>query len=260
MKIKSVQNKIHSSFGITILLLTMVFTQFCIGTETNKPKNDGSLSLLGLTFGSSEQNIPLLVGEGTKVTTMIKADEGGTIELGKELKFVIPPNSLDQDTEISIEKTGKADSNSQFKFFGQGYKFSPSGTQFSMDKPASLVVTYDSSKISEQNLNLKSQQMFYFDEISKTYIGVPTSIDYAKGSLVAQVEHFTSYALFAVPSAAGNNSPLITLQSPVPTQIHADAPIYIRADVRDIDLDGSIIAVKLSYKKSTSATYTNQVA
>lgn len=260
MKIKSVQNKIHSSFSITILLLTMVFTQFCIGTETNKPKNDGSLSLLGLTFGSSEQNIPLLVGEGTKVTTMIKAEEGGTIELGKELKFVVPPNSLDQDTEISIEKTGKADSNSQFKFFGQGYKFSPSGTQFSMDKPASLVVTYDSSKISEQNLNLKSQQMFYFDEISKTYIGVPTSIDYAKGSLVAQVEHFTSYALFAVPSAAGNNSPLITLQSPVPTQIHADAPIYIRADVRDIDLDGSIIAVKLSYKKSTSATYTNQVA
>lgn len=260
MTLKSVKNKLNIRVGITILILSMFFTQFCIGTETNKSKDTDSLSLLGLTVGSNDQNVPLLVGEGTKVTSMIKADDGGTIQLGKELSFVIPPNSLDKDTEITIEKTGKADSNSQFKFFGQGYKFSPPGTQFAMDKPASLVVTYDSSKISEQNLNLKSQQMFYFDEVSKSYVGVPTSIDYVKGSLVAQVEHFTSYALFAVPSAAGNNSPLITLQSPVPTQIHADAPIYIRADVRDIDLDGSIIAVKLSYKKSTSATYTNQVA
>ncbi|TGM72406.1 hypothetical protein EHR01_14185 [Leptospira mtsangambouensis] len=260
MTLTSVKNKINIRVGITFLILSMFFTQFCIGTETNKSKDTGSLSLLGLTIGSNDQNVPLLVGEGTKVTSMIKADDGGTIQLGKELSFVIPPNSLDKDTEITIEKTGKADSNIQFKFFGQGYKFSPPGTQFAMDKPASLVVTYDSSKISEQNLNLKSQQMFYYDETSKSFVGVPTSIDYAKGSLVAQVEHFTSYALFAVPSAAGNNSPLITLQSPVPTQIHADAPIYIRADVRDIDLDGSIIAVKLSYKKSTSATYTNEVA
>ncbi|MGE8721010.1 hypothetical protein ACO2KS_08885 [Leptospira terpstrae] len=257
---KSNENRIRSRFGITLLLFTMTFLQFCIGTETSKSKGKDNLSLLGLFIGNNDQNSSLIVSDGTTVTSMIKSIDGGTIQLGKELSFVIPPNSLDKDTEITIEKTGKADSNSQFKFFGQGYKFSPSGTQFSMDKPASLIVTYDSSKISEQNLNLKSQQMFYFDEISKTYVGVPTSIDYAKGSLVAQVEHFTSYALFAVPSATGNNSPLITLQSPVPTQIHADAPIYIRADVRDIDLDGSIIAVKLSYKKSTSATYTNEVA
>ncbi|EKJ86491.1 hypothetical protein LEP1GSC017_1638 [Leptospira meyeri serovar Hardjo str. Went 5] len=238
----------------------MAFLQFCIGTESTKSKEKDNLSLLGLFIGKNDQNSSILVSDGTTVTSMIKSIEGGTIQLGKELSFVIPPNSLDKDTEITIEKTGKADSNSQFKFFGQGYKFSPPGTQFAMDKPASLVVTYDSSKISEQNLNLRSQQMFYFDEASKSYIGVPTSIDYAKGSLVAQVEHFTSYALFAVPSATGNNSPLISIQSPVPTQIHADAPIYIRADVRDIDLDGSIIAVKLSYKKSTSATYTNEVA
>ncbi|TGM19654.1 hypothetical protein [Leptospira meyeri] len=260
MTIKLVETKIRSRVIITFLLLTMAFLQFCIGTESTKSKEKDNLSLLGLFIGNNDQNSSLLVSDGTTVTSMIKSIDGGTIQLGKELSFLIPPNSLDKDTEITIEKTGKADSNSQFKFFGQGYKFSPPGTQFAMDKPASLVVTYDSSKISEQNLNLRSQQMFYYDEESKSYVGVPTSIDYAKGSLVAQVEHFTSYALFAVPSATGNNSPLISLQSPVPTQIHADAPIYIRADVRDIDLDGSIIAVKLSYKKSTSATYTNEVA
>ncbi|TGL08122.1 hypothetical protein EHQ43_03510 [Leptospira bouyouniensis] len=238
----------------------MSFLLFCLGTKTSQSDEKSNLSILGLLIGSQEQNSSMLVSEGTTVSLLIKSDEGGTLQLGKELSFVIPPNSLEKDTEITIEKTGKADENSQFKFYGQGYKFSPAGTQFAMDKPASLVVNYDSSKISEQNLNLRSQQMFYYDEVSNSYVAVPTSIDYANGRLVAQVEHFTSYALFAVPSAAGNNSPLITLQSPVPTQIHADAPIYIRADVRDIDLDGSIIAVKLSYKKSTSATYTNEVA
>lgn len=260
MSIKLVENKILSRFSLGILLFTMSFLLFCLGTKTSQSDEKSNLTMLGLLIGSQEQNSSLLVSEGTTVSLMIKSDEGGTIQLGKELSFVIPPNSLEKDTEITIEKTGKADENSQFKFYGQGYKFSPAGTQFAMDKPASLVVTYDSSKISEQNLNLRSQQMFYYDEVSNSYVAVPTSIDYANGRLVAQVEHFTSYALFAVPSAAGNNSPLITLQSPVPTQIHADAPIYIRADVRDIDLDGSIIAVKLSYKKSTSATYTNEVA
>ncbi|MBM9591688.1 hypothetical protein JWG41_14615 [Leptospira sp. 201903075] len=260
MTIKSVENKIRSRFAIAMLLLIMTFLQFCIGTKNSQADKNESLSILGLLSGNKDQNSSLIVTDGTTVTSMIKSIDGGTIQLGKELSFVIPPNSLGKDTEITIEKTGKADSNSQFKFFGQGYKFSPPGTQFAMDKPASLVVTYDSSKISEQNLNLRSQQMFYYDEISKSYVAVSTSVDFANGRLVAQVEHFTSYALFAVPSAAGNNSPLISLQSPVPTQIHADAPIYIRADVRDIDLDGSIIAVKLSYKKSTSATYTNEVA
>ncbi|MBM9548100.1 hypothetical protein JWG40_13805 [Leptospira sp. 201903074] len=260
MTIKSFENKIRSRVTIAILLFTMTFLQFCLGIKTTHTEEKENLSMLGLLIGTNDQNSTLISPDGTTVTSMIKSNDGGTIELGKELSFVIPPNSLDKDTEITIEKTGKADSNSQFKFFGQGYKFSPPGTQFAMDKPATLVVTYDSSKISEQNLNLRSQQMFYFDEVSKSYVAVPTSIDYANGRLVAQVEHFTSYALFAVPSAAGNNSPLISLQSPVPTQIHADAPIYIRADVRDIDLDGSILAVKLSYKKSTSATYTNEVA
>ncbi|TGL86700.1 hypothetical protein EHQ68_15490 [Leptospira congkakensis] len=260
MTIKLVETKTRSRVAIAILLFTMTFLQFCIGTETTKSKGNDNLSLLRLFIGSNDQNSSLIVSDGTTVTSMINSIDGGSIQLGKELSFVIPPNSLDKDTEITIEKTGKADSNSQFKFFGQGYKFSPPGTQFAMDKPASLVITYDSSKISEQNLNLRSQQMFYYDEASKSYVGVPTSIDYTKGNLVAQVEHFTSYALFAIPSAAGNNSPLISLQSPVPAQIHADAPIYIRADVRDIDLDGSIIAVKLSYKKSTSASYTNEVA
>lgn len=260
MKILSNENRIRRGFGNVIVWLTVALSLNCGLTETPKSKDKGSLSLLGIAMGSGQQSENLIVSEGTKTTAMIKASEGGTLQLGKELSFVIPPNSLETDTEITIEKTGIAEANSQFKFFGQGYKFSPPGTQFALDKPASLVVNYDSSKMSEQNLNLRSQQMFYFDEITNSYVGVPTSIDFANGSLVAQVEHFTSYALFAVPSASGNNSPLLTLQSPVPNQIHADAPIYIRADVRDVDLDGSILAVKLSYKKSTSPTYTNEVA
>lgn len=54
----------------------------------------------------------------------IKADKGGSIDVDKGIKFVVPPRSLEEDTIISVEM--RKDSNSISFYFD----FGPDGTTF----------------------------------------------------------------------------------------------------------------------------------
>lgn len=88
MSIKLVENKSLNRFSLGILLFTISFLLFSIGTKTSQTDEKSNLSMLGLLIGSQDQNSSLLASNGTSVSLMIKSDEGGTIQLGKELNQI----------------------------------------------------------------------------------------------------------------------------------------------------------------------------
>lgn len=260
--------KIKSIIKLSAISLLLI-------SNCNKSNSDtnSKFSLFGLNFLSSgkgstnnpqPENTPVTLttpsstnSVGNSVSLKVPAESGGTLKLGNELTFTIPAGSLYEDTTITIEKINSLPSNGDgFQAIGQSYKFSPPGTQFALDKPAILEVPMDSIGLTDKKLESKSQRLFYWNEEQNQYNSVFTHVDLAAKKLVAEVEHFTAYTVMAVPTipVSVNARPTISNANTVPAQIHADAPILFRADVSDAN--GTILAVKLRYKKSTDPSFT----
>lgn len=186
-----------------------------------------------------------------KVTNSISSTNGGTVAYNQEAILQIPPESLPEDDKISIERISEIPNgvSDGYKSFGQAYRFSPPGTQFSLSSPSTLTIKYDTAAVLAQNLDPSSIQLFYFDEELERFINVPTLVDTSRGTVTAPIEHFTVYLPLAKLAVSGNLNPNIAMQAPIPNIIRADAPIYMRATVTDNHVNGAIAGVKLYCRK-----------
>ncbi len=199
---------------------------------------------------------PATPSEEPSSGTLVRASTGGVVALG-DVTLVVPPNSLSEDTTISIEPMGEVpvvDSDG-FAVLGSGFKFSPPGTQFSLERPAVLTMPYDAASLTNQGLDGRTLQLGYFDEDLGRYFSIGGELDPATGLVTARVEHFTLYVAMAATLLPGNNAPTIALQSPIPAALRANAPVYLRATVRDYDVGGSIASVRLHYRSDATGSF-----
>lgn len=206
----------------------------------------GSLGLLGGACSSSPPaNAPVPVS----------AAEGGVVTLGSELTLRIPPGSLSGDVEIKVEKLDKIpDGDKQgFTAFGQGYQLSPHGTEFSLLDPAILKIKYDRPALMAAGLDARTLNVFFLDEDSGNYYAVAGTVDEAEGVVVARIEHFSVYLPMAQALASGSPGPTIALMQPIPSPRRDDAPMMVRATVKDVREGDAIAAVTMKLDQGPGA-------
>ncbi len=234
----------------------------------NSAKSDNLSSLLSLFAGQSSatNDLPgVIPGNDPEnprngVSQMVIASSGATVRLNDEIALTIPPNSLTENTLITIDRleitpSGEADG---FVKFGRGYKFGPDGTKFASENPAVLTMKYESEQLSQMGLDSGETKLYYFDEDLKRYINVSSSVDTSAGTITGRIEHFTVYLPVAkAADLSSNPAPKALLQLPMPNNIRAGSPVYVRYTVYDKDpinngtgyQGGAIASAKLYYRK-----------
>lgn len=242
--------RFHATRGVGVTLLLCLGLTAC---SLSGSSEDAPAFLAGMLAGTNGAS-----GTGGSVSTadaggseVISAATGGTVALGDEVTLSIPGDSLPADTTITIERlselpAGEADG---FSNFGQGYRFSPPGTKFALDKPATLKIRYDAAALGARGLDPRTLQIYYFNEELGRYVGVAAAVDADAGVVTALVEHFTIYLPLAKTMVPGNNPPDAAIRDTVPGTIRAGAPIYVRGRARDYDIGGAVSSVELCYRK-----------
>lgn len=181
--------------------------------------------------------------------TPIDAWAGGTVNLGREVTLRVPASSLPRDTRIAIARLGEVPQGGagSFQPFGQGYELTPHGTEFALAQPARISVAVDRAALSARGLDARTAQLFHYDEAEERYVAVAGVIE-ESGALVASIEHFSKYVVMAQAQAVGAPGPAVALQAPVPNQVRAGSPIYLRATVLPA-AGTAIAAVRVHYRK-----------
>lgn len=184
-------------------------------------------------------------------TNLVQAADGGVVSFGSRVSLSVPPGSLGEDTEISVEAVAQTPEGSAdgFSEFGQAYRFLPAGTKFDPNNPATLTIKYDPQDLADAGLSSSTMQMYYFNEEQGQYVAVDSEVNTETGEITARVEHFTIYLPLAKSLIPGNNAPTAAVLDPRPNAIRAGAPIYIRATASDFDLGGSIAGVRICIRK-----------
>jgi hypothetical protein len=183
--------------------------------------------------------------------TDVTASTGGTLKLNNEIILTIPAGSLGSDATIKVERKSDFPLNFDdgYQSFGQAYSFTPDGTEFALDNPSVMELSYNETTLLAKGLDPKTLVLFYYDTTNGCYVATESRVDTENKKLIANVEHFTVYLPLAKAMLAANNAPTISLQNPVPGTIRAGAPIYLRATIRDNDAKGSIVSPKVYYRK-----------
>jgi hypothetical protein len=179
----------------------------------------------------------------------ISADSGGVITYNNSVKIIIPAESLFADEEIEISPVAVPPSGGADTLLpaGDAYRFTPAGTTFNLSKPAVMEYSYNESFLAEKGFSPETLELFYYDETLNEYVAVPSYVDTAQKKIIALIEHFTIYMPMAKSKLASNNKPVVSIQNTIPNPVRANAPIYVRASVRDYD--GSIAGVKVYFRK-----------
>jgi hypothetical protein len=221
------------------------------------------LFVLGCSEGHSGPSTAPPAGppsDGTpdSVQQAISAKDGGVVDYHSLVALAVPPQSLASDTTIGIAPiaeppVGESDG---FSPFGQAYRFTPAGTQFSLSKPAQMTMHYDLAALTAKGYDPSTVQLYYFDEQLGRYLNVPSVLDVANATITARVEHFTVYVAFAQTLLAGNHAPTVALQGTLPNPARSGAPILVRATVKDIDVNGAVAGVQLNYRVTGTPTWT----
>jgi hypothetical protein len=210
-------------------------------------------------FGCSAPSQPDTPIDEESSGVLIRANTGGVV-VRDRVSLSIPPGSLSEDTFISIAPTTAPDAEADgFARSGLAFEFSPPGTQFALDRPAILTMPYDDAAISAQALDGRTLQLAYFDELQDRYVSIGGEVDTTTGTVTARVEHFTLYVAIATSLQFGNNAPIITPNSPIPSLMRANAPIYFRALVRDYDTGGSVAGARLNYRHGSNGAFASIV-
>ena len=255
-----------SGLSAALLSATLLSTS-CVGVLselTGDQSGDDSSGLFAALFGGAQA---LVAGQipgfnpgspSLSASQYIRADQGGVIYLNNEARLTIPAGSLSEDTTITIEKLESAPEADAYGFqkFGQGYRFSPAGTQFDAEKPAVLAIRYDGAALANAGLDVNQTELFYYNEDMGRYVNVAGGVDTNAGEVTALIEHFTVY----IPAAraaqlAGNAAPIVAYQDTQPNPVRAGAPFYVRFLVNDPDPEtgtyggGAIASVQLEYRK-----------
>ena len=111
-------------------------------------------------------------------TRLIKVDKGGTINVGPGVNFVVPPNALEEDTEISVDMVRTDD--------GIDFCFGPSGTTF--DPPAELRMTWQAIKGTGKATDPEDIRLYNEDGEE-----IETEPEIRKWGVIWRIPHFSLY-------------------------------------------------------------------
>ena len=135
------------------------------------------------------------------LTQMVAADRGATVaDAGAEVALSIPAWALNHDVEITVKKVvaGYAQVSgtqpaapSGFRQVSATYDFGPDGTAFALPVTLTLKVAVPPLARPE-NLALA-----WYDKSAGKWVTIPAVVDVNKGLILARVQHFTDYAVFA---------------------------------------------------------------
>ncbi len=183
----------------------------------------------------------------------IRAVTGGTVTLGEELVLTIPPNSMDRDRVITVERLGEVPSGyaDGYQYYGQAYRMLPDGTTFDPGNPARLELIYNSAQLAAQGRNPATLSLFSFDPGLGRYVASASYVSATTGKLVAALEHFTDYMPAALPSLPMNTAPTTPTLGALPAGgLRAGAPVLLRT--RAFDSNG-VAGVQLFYRTYNGA-------
>ncbi len=129
-------------------------------------------------------------------TKRVAAAKGAVLtEAGGELALVIPAGALKSDLEISVKKTagGSQGGNApvEFRRISAFYSFGPDGTGFD---PAALVVLKTAVPPLARPENVA---LVRYDRSGGKWMVVPAVVDLNKGLILARLNGFSDYAVFA---------------------------------------------------------------
>jgi hypothetical protein len=134
--------------------------------------------------------------EARTVTALVKAQEGGIVELPGDTRIEIPPDALDSDTEITIsipdelniELISPDDPTSLARDITLG-----SG---SLKKPVKLIFSYHDVPVNEM-LSPDAVIVAHWDGNQWSYL--ESSIDPVNKTVAVETDHFSRFGLFALP-------------------------------------------------------------
>lgn len=141
----------------------------------------------------------------------VKADQGAVLADAKgEIALAVPANALSGDTKLTIQEIAAPSSTdpsaqqapSGFAFLSPTYRFGPDGTTFAKPVTVAWRVALPPA-VKPEDLALA-----VFEEKTKAWMRLPAVFDGTKGVFLAQLPHFSDYALMVkksvetVPAAA----------------------------------------------------------
>ncbi|GAB6181809.1 hypothetical protein JCM14036_31280 [Desulfotomaculum defluvii] len=129
-----------------------------------------------------------------QIQQRVAADQGAALaEEGGQLGLIVPAQSLAKDTEITISKLAKDNTQlpTGLQRLSATYEFGPDGTEFSI--PATLALQV----VIPPLVKPESIYLAWFNQKSGNWVAVPAVVDLNKGLVWGRIQHFSKYAIFA---------------------------------------------------------------
>lgn len=181
---------------------------------------------------------------------MVIASEGGQLQLGDRVVLTIPPDALEEDTMISVSEAETPEIPQGVVALGRAYEFEPEGLQFAPGKPATVSMRLESVT----GADVTTSAVYYAEPETGDLLASIAAIDIPNRRVTSSMEHFSKW----IPMALGNSSPGAPIQpawqSNYPTAPVLDAPLLVRAIIRDPAGLKTIVKAEL-YMRKTGGTF-----
>jgi hypothetical protein len=144
-----------------------------------------------VSFKEKTYNIPIVIWtkiDNNKETTIMSPNKNFRINIPSDTRL------LDGKDAIGIELRDR-EFNGLSNRIVMGmlvYEGLPNGAEFT--DPVELIMFYDDKDI-PNTVDEKTLQIGYYDEISKIWYALPTDVDVNENKLIAETNHFTSFAI-----------------------------------------------------------------
>ncbi|MFZ5652133.1 MAG: S-layer homology domain-containing protein [Bacillota bacterium] len=133
------------------------------------------------------------------LTHKVAADTGATVaDAGAEVALSIPAKALNNDVEVTVKKVVAGSQGgtqpagpSGFRQVSALYDFGPDGITFAVPVTLTLKVAVP-PLVRPENLALA-----WYDKSAGKWIAIPAVVDLNRGLILARVQHFSHYAVFA---------------------------------------------------------------
>ncbi|TEB05928.1 Cellulosome-anchoring protein precursor [Pelotomaculum schinkii] len=178
-------------------------------------ENNGNTNEVVTFTVAASSGSPTSGGSGISVTTngptytngsaSVDPAVGATVGLGDLARVVIPANALQETGSVTVDikkVTSPPEIPAGFKAVSDVYEFSVGDkTAYSFAEKVALTFEFDASQIGSDGV----PAVFYYDESQAKWVNIGGTV--SGSTITVEVEHFTKYAVFAVPKAA---TPVVT--------------------------------------------------
>ncbi|MBI2787150.1 MAG: IPT/TIG domain-containing protein, partial [Elusimicrobia bacterium] len=123
----------------------------------------------------------------------LPVDEGGRVETPSKAAVEVPPNALEEDTEITLKRLHKdglrteASDTAKKRAAGEAIEFGPEGTFF--NTPVTIELPYDPALTADES----KLAVHYYDPLRRAWEELPSVVDRARRVVRAQTSHFSIY-------------------------------------------------------------------